>query len=71
MDAPNGHGSVEGLLREALSRLDEQGERLAAIHVSHALDVLTAPGSRLDGPGKHPQPDSDKPDSHSEISARR
>ena len=42
MKALDGHGNVVALLREALAALDEQGERLAAIHVCHALDALEA-----------------------------
>ena len=43
MKALDGHEKVVALLREALAALDEEGERLAAIHVCHALDSLGAP----------------------------
>jgi len=61
MKALDGQENVVGLLREALAALDEQGERLAAIHVCHALDALEAakPGG-LDRPaergGRDPGP---------------
>ena len=50
MKALDGHEIVVALLREALAALDEKGERLAAIHVCHALDSLGAPMGGLDLP---------------------
>ena len=70
MDLPNGHGSVAALLRQALDMLDEQGQMLAAIHVSHALDVLAAADARLDGTAQHSQPTA-PPDFDPEADARR
>jgi hypothetical protein len=55
MKALDGHRNVVDLLREALAMLDAQGARLAAIHVSHALDALAAPE------GDRPGPSADRP----------
>lgn len=39
---------VKDLLTEALALLDKQGAELAAIHVSHALDMLGYPITEAD-----------------------
>ena len=40
MATPDGHDRITALLRDALAMLDREGEQLAAIYVSHALEML-------------------------------